>query len=411
MPKGKSIEDFNKDLRPISLTSTLSKVAEGFVIEKDLKPVLLKCIEPNQYGFIPNSCTTFALISMLHHWLKATNGSGSHVRVALLDYKAFDLVDHNLLIAKLYSIGVKPTVVNWICDFLRNRSQRVKLDSSCFSDFVNVPAGIPQGTKIGPWLFLAMINDLSTTSAPWKFADDITLAEVIPKSSTSTLQNTVDGVLKWTDENVFRLNPTKCKEMQIDFRKKRGVSSSLESEGKQFEVVKSAKILGLTIRDDLKWNDHIDNVTVKASQRVYLLKQLKRADIDCISLLQFYCACIRSVLEYACQSFHSSLPAYLSDQLERIQKRSLIIYPDLSYSEALTKSSMSTFQDRRELLCRKLFMEIVDNKGHKLHQLLPPLNAITYKTRKSREFRVPHCKTKRFSSWFIMHYASQLLRS
>ena len=246
-----------------------------------------------------------------------------------------------MLIAKLYSIDIKPTVVNWICDFLRNRSQCVKLDSSCFSEFVNVLAGIPQGTKIGPWLFLAMINDLSTTSALWKFADDTTLAEVIPKSSTSTLQNTVDGVLKWTDGNVFSLNPTKCKEMQIDFRKKRGASIPLESEGKQFEVVKSAKILGLTVRDDLKCNDHIDNVTVKASQRVYLLKQLKCADIDCISLLQFYCACIRSVLEYACQSFHSSLPAYLSDQLERIQKRSLrIIYPDLSYSEALTKSSM-----------------------------------------------------------------------
>ena len=328
---------------------------------------------------------------MLHHWLEATDGSGSHVRVALLDYKkAFDLVDHNLLISKLYSVGVKPTVVNCICDFLRNRSQRVKLDSSCFLEFVNVPAGILQGTKIGPWLFLAMINDLSTTSALWKFADDTTLVEVIPKSSTSTLQNTVDGVLKWTDENVFRLNPTKCKEMQIDFRKKRGASTPLESEGKQFEVVKSAEILGLTVRDNLKWNDHIDNVTVKASQRVYLLKQLKRTDIDCLSLLQFYCACIRSVLEYACQLFHSSLPAYLSDQLERIQKRSLrIIHPDLNYIEALTKSSMSTFQDRRELLCRKLFMDIVDNKGHKLHHLLPPLNAITYRTRKSRKFRVP----------------------
>ena len=201
-----------------------------------------------------------------------------------------------------------------------------------------------------------MINDLSTTSTLWKFADDTTLAEVIPKSITSTLQNTVDGVLKWTDENVFRLNPTKCKEMQIDFQKNRGASIPLESEGKQFEVVKSAKILGLTVRDNLKWNDHIYNVTVKASRRVYLSKQLERADINCISLLQFYSACITSVQEYACQSFHSSLPAYLSDQLERIQKRSLrVIYPDLSYSEVLTKSSMSTFQDRRELSCPKLF--------------------------------------------------------
>ena len=144
---------------------------------------------------------------------------------------------YNWLIAKLYSIGVKPTVFNWTYDFLRNRSRRVKLDSSCFSESINVPAGIPQDTKIGPWLFLAMINDLSTTSALCKFADDTTLAEVIPKSSTSALQNTVDGLLKWTDENVFRQNPTKCKEMEIDFRKNRGASIPLESEGKQFEVV------------------------------------------------------------------------------------------------------------------------------------------------------------------------------
>ena len=78
----------------------------------------------------------------------------------------------------------------------------------------------------------------------------------------------MDGVLKWTDENVFRLNPTKCKEMEIDFHKNRGASTPLESEGKQFKVVKLAKILGLTVRDDLKWNDHITSVTV------YLLKQL-----------------------------------------------------------------------------------------------------------------------------------------
>ena len=74
---------------------------------------------------------------------------------------------------------------------------------------------------------------------------------------------------------------------------------------------KILKILGVTVRDDLRWNDHVDNITAKAS-RIYLLKQLKRAGVDPKSLMQFYCAYIRSVLEYACQAFHSSLPAYLS---------------------------------------------------------------------------------------------------
>ena len=71
-PKGASIEDFNKDLRPISLTSTLSKVPEGYVIDRDFKPLMLECMNPNQFGFIPDSKTTFALISMLHHWSEAT---------------------------------------------------------------------------------------------------------------------------------------------------------------------------------------------------------------------------------------------------------------------------------------------------------------------------------------------------
>ena len=92
VPKVSTINDFNKDLRPISLTSTLSKIAEEFIIERELKPSLLHWLESHQFGFIPGSSTTYALISILHNWLVATDGSGSTVRVALLDYrKAFDL--------------------------------------------------------------------------------------------------------------------------------------------------------------------------------------------------------------------------------------------------------------------------------------------------------------------------------
>ena len=231
---------------------------------------MLECMDPNQFGFTPDSCNTFAFISMLHHWFKATDGTGAHVRAVLLDCKkAFHFVDHNLLIAKLYSLGVKPTVVNCMGNFLQDRYQRVKLNSDCFSDSKPVPAGISQGTRIDPWLFLVMINDLTmsnTLSSIWKFADNTTVSEIVPKFGASMLQDTIHHVLRWSNNNRFKLNSLKCNELRIDFGRESNLDTvSLKANSNAFEIVKSAIILGATVRNDLKWNDHVDNITAKAS--------------------------------------------------------------------------------------------------------------------------------------------------
>ena len=136
----------------------------------------------------------------------------------------------------------------------------------------------------------------------------------------------MDHVLDRSNAKNFKLNSLKGKELRKDFRRKANLDiPALEVNTNVFETVKSAKVLGVTLRDDLKWNDHGGNITANASQRIYLLKQLKSADIERVSLIQFYCTCIRSVLEYASQAFHAGLPGYLSDQIERIQKRALKI--------------------------------------------------------------------------------------
>ena len=274
VPKKKPICDVNKHLRPISLTPILSKIGEDFVLEKFIKPAVLKVIDNNQFGTVPKSSTTQALISMLHKWNKETDGTGSTVRVVLFDFKkAFDLIDHNILIEKLSKLELPPMVMSWITDFLQNRKQRVKLSNDCYSEWGNIPAGVPQGTKLGPWLFTVMINDLEVTGVDlWKFVDDTTLSETICRHQISAIQDHVDDFTKQSHANNFVLNEEKCKE--ISFRKTDPSFDPVVINNKSIELVESVKILGLNISNDLKWKIHISEIVRKVSSRLYFLKQL-----------------------------------------------------------------------------------------------------------------------------------------
>jgi hypothetical protein len=146
---------------------------------------------------------------------------------------------------------------------------------------------------------------------------------------------------------------------------------------------------------------------VKRSHLVYIfLRQLKRAKLPTNDLILFYSTCIRRpVIEYACQAFHDSLPKYLSDDLERLQKRAFrIIFPEQQNKEALRDTNTPSLYDRRQELTTKLFKDIVNNPEHKLTDLLPPLNNDnSHFLRKNRKFNVPLHKTNRFRNSFITY--------
>ena len=129
-------------------------------------------------------------------------------------------------------------------------------------------AGVPQGTKLGPIQFLAMINDLDVKTHAtniWKFVDDISTSENITKGSNSKFQFCINTINSWASCNLMKLNTKKCKELRVCFLRESPDLSPLLIDGHALEVVRSHKVLGLVIQNDLKWNAHIESVVSKAS--------------------------------------------------------------------------------------------------------------------------------------------------
>ena len=382
----------------------MSKLAEEFVVELFVQPAILSVLDKKQFGAIPGSSTTNALISMIDCWSKATDGNGATVRVVLFDFKkSFDLIDHNLLMSKLRQLELDSRVINWLKDFLTNRYQRTKLAKDCYSEWGRVPCGVPQGTKLGPWLFLLMINDLAVPNANlWKYVDDTTESEIIPKGAVSNMQESVDLTNNWSTSNNLCLNLDKCKELQISFSKQSSHFQPLSIGEHRLELITECKLLGVTISDDLKWNKHIDNIVSRASKRIYFLVQLKRAKVEVNNLVKFYKTCIRSLLEYCCAVFHDSLPDYLHLRLERVQIRCMsIIYPATTYENALEIASLSSLKQRREKLVAKLFTSSIKDQDHQLNCLLPNKKRSCYNFRKKNTFTLPKCRTDRYKNTFI----------
>ena len=309
IPKVNPPSSIQKDLRPISLTPVVSKVMEEFIY-KWVLDIVRPQLHWDQFGALQGSSTVDALVYFMHQLYSTTDKAGAHLRAVLVDYqKAFDHLDHKIIITKLQHLQVPDIIVEWIASFLSGRMQRVKL-GNYMSEFVHIKGGVPQGTKLGPLLFLCMIDDLQV-EAPCeslKFVDDTTLLESLPaKDSVSHLQATLDSLMAWTNKNNMNLNPSKTKELRINFSKQPLDPTNLLVKQEPVVCVKTAKLLGVTISADLKWNCHINNIVKKASQRIYYLTVLKRFGASSEHLLHVYKTVIRPIVEYACQCWHPGL--------------------------------------------------------------------------------------------------------
>ena len=224
--------------------------------------------------------------------------------------------------------------------------------------------------------FVLMINDLDVnTPHLWKFFDDITASEVVPKGNTSKAQSIVHQVIEWSHINREQLNPDNCKELQISFSRSPVELDAVVIDRKEVDVVSTAKLLGLITNADLNWNAHVENVAWKAIKRLHFLVRLKRTKLSPTDLILYYNTCVRSVVDYAVQVLYNALPQYPINALVRIEKRAIsIILPSTSYNYACEILGITPMVDHIDSLCDKLFHSIASDKDHTLNRLLPPLH-------------------------------------
>ena len=160
-------------------------------------------IDPFQFGSVKESSTTHAFVHLVHQWLSTLETSNTLIRPGLIDFsKAFERIDHNILLHKLQLLNVPPVLLNWFASFLQHRQERVKL-GACKSKWRGIKAEVPQGTKLGPIFCLVMVNDLTAELPMYKYVDDCTVSEVvITKEMVPTIiQQEIDNINQWSTVN------------------------------------------------------------------------------------------------------------------------------------------------------------------------------------------------------------------
>ena len=280
VPEASPPRSIEEELRPISLTSQIGKVMEGFTLDSLLSEVSVK-LDTKQFS-MPRKSTTQALVYILHLIYADLDIGHCYARLFFADFrKGFDLVDHNVIISELNNLNVHPTIVRWIKAFLTGREQSVKV-AMVSSSWKRMNGGLPQGTKLGPILFAILVNLLlKDLQGRVKFVDDTTLLEIVPRCSPSLMCTVFDEISQFASSRGMELNPKKCKEMIISFLKYSLASDNIiYVSGLPVERVSSFKLLGLLISDDLSWNCHVDYVIQKAISRLYALRLLKKAGLS-----------------------------------------------------------------------------------------------------------------------------------
>ena len=323
--------------------------------------------------------------------------------------KAFDRVWHESLLLKLEAAGISGNLLLWFRSYLTNRKQRVVLPGA-ESEWTYIRVGVPQGSILGPLLFLLFINDIvkNIGSNIRLFADDTSLFISVenPETAAELLNLDLDKIMKWAKRWLVLLNPVKTDSFLVFCKLIKSVHPPLFMEGSQIMEVESHKHLGIFFSNDCTWHKHIDYIKDKAWKHVNAMRKLK-FEFDRKSLEIIYLSFIRPILEYG-DTIWDNCTQYEKAELDKIQNEAARIVTGttklVSIENLYEETKWETLEERRRKHKLTLFYKMVNNLSPSyLSSLVPQLvNAVSaYNLRNSNNIQKVPARSNYYYNSFL----------